>query len=42
MGEAKKRQSALQTQAAQAMAVNTSGCRIHVQWDHEARVLTAV
>jgi hypothetical protein len=37
MGEAKRRQSALQTQAAQAMAVDTPGGRIHVQWDHEAR-----
>lgn len=36
MGEAKRRQSALQTQAAQAMAVDTPGGRIHVQWDHEA------
>ena len=37
MGEAKRRQSALQTQAAQAMAVDTPGGRIRVQWDHEAR-----
>jgi hypothetical protein len=36
MGEAKRRQSALQTQAAQAIAVDTPGGRIHVQWDHEA------
>ena len=36
MGEAKRRQSALQTQAAQAMAVDTPGGRIHVQWDHQA------
>jgi|GEM_PF-1358448 len=36
MGEAKRRQSALQTQAAQAMAVDTPGGCIHVQWDHVA------
>jgi hypothetical protein len=37
MGEAKRRQSALLMQAAQAMAVDTPGSRIHVQWDHQAR-----
>jgi hypothetical protein len=37
MGEAKRRQSALLTQAAQAMAVDTPGGRIHVQGDHQAR-----
>ena len=36
MGEAKRRQSPMQTQAAHAMAVDTPGGRIHVQWDHEA------
>jgi hypothetical protein len=36
MGEAKRRQSAMQTQAAQAIALNTPGARIHVQWDHQA------
>lgn len=33
MGEAKRRQLAVQTQA---MAVDTPGGRIHVQWDHDA------
>jgi len=36
MGEAKRRQMALQTQALQAMVVDTPGGRIHVQWDHAA------
>lgn len=33
MGEAKRRQLAVQTQALEAMAVDTPGGRIHVQWD---------
>jgi hypothetical protein len=33
MGEAKRRQLAVQTPA---MAVDTPGGRIHVQWDHDA------
>lgn len=37
MGEAKRRQLAVQTQALGAMAVDTPGGRIHVQWDHGAR-----
>ena len=36
MGEAKRRQLAVQTQALQAMTVDTPGGRIHVQWDHGA------
>jgi hypothetical protein len=36
MGEAKRRQLALQTQALEAMVVDTPGGRIHVQWDHGA------
>jgi hypothetical protein len=36
MGEAKRRQLAVQRQALQAMAVDTPGGRIHVQWDHGA------
>ena len=36
MGEAKRRQLAVQTQALEAMAVDTPGGRIHVQWDHGA------
>lgn len=36
MGEAKRRQLAVQSQALQAMAVDTPGGRIHVQWDQGA------
>ena len=36
MGEAKRRQRAVQTQALEAMVVDTPGGRIHVQWDHAA------
>ena len=36
MGEAKRRQVALQKQAREAMTVDTPGGRIHVQWDHAA------
>ncbi len=36
MGEAKRRQLAIQKQALQALAVDTPGGRIHVQWDHGA------
>jgi hypothetical protein len=36
MGEAKRRQLATQTQALQAMVVDTPGGRMHVQWDHGA------
>jgi hypothetical protein len=36
MGEAKRRQLALQKQALEAMVVDTPGGRIHVQWDHSA------
>ena len=36
MGEAKRRQLAVQTQALEAMTVDTPGGRIHVQWDHGA------
>jgi len=36
MGEAKRRQLTVQTQALQAMVVDTPGGRIHVQWDHGA------
>lgn len=36
MGEAKRRQVALQKQAQEAMTVDTPGGRIHVQWDHAA------
>jgi hypothetical protein len=34
MGEAKRRQLALQKQAQEAMVVDTPGGRIRVQWDH--------
>lgn len=37
MGEAKRRQLAVQNQALEAMAVDTPGGRIHVEWDHTAR-----
>jgi hypothetical protein len=33
MGEAKRRQLLVQTQALEAMVVDTPGGRIHVQWD---------
>ena len=36
MGEAKRRELAAQRQALQAMAVDTPGGRIHVQWDQGA------
>jgi len=36
MGEAKRREKAVLTQALQAMAVDTPGGRIHVQWDPTA------
>lgn len=36
MGEAKRRQLGIQTQALPAMVVDTPGGRIHVQWDHGA------
>ncbi|MCO4088891.1 MAG: hypothetical protein HEQ17_08090 [Limnohabitans sp.] len=36
MGEAKRRQLAVQTQALEAMVVDTPGGRIHVKWDHGA------
>lgn len=36
MGEAKRRQLAVQKQAQEAMAVDTPGGRIHVQCDHGA------
>ena len=36
MGEAKRRQLAVQAQALDAMTVDTPGGRIHVQWDHGA------
>ena len=36
MGEAKRRQLGIQTQALGAMVVDTPGGRIHVQWDHGA------
>ena len=36
MGEAKRRQLAVQTQALEAIVVDTPGGRIHVQWDHGA------
>jgi hypothetical protein len=36
MGEAKRRQLLVQTQALEAMVVDTPGGRIHVQWDHAA------
>lgn len=36
MGEAKRRQLALQKQAQEAMVVDTPGGRIRVQWDHAA------
>lgn len=37
MGEAKRRQLAAQSDALQALKVDTPGGRIHVQWDHQAR-----
>jgi Transposase DDE domain group 1 len=36
MGEAKRRQVQAQSQALEAMVVDTPGGRIHVQWDHGA------
>ncbi|HAL37471.1 MAG TPA: hypothetical protein DCP03_04865 [Polaromonas sp.] len=36
MGEAKRRQLLVQTQALEAMVVDTPGGRIHLQWDHAA------
>ena len=36
MGEAKRRQILVQTQALEAMVVDTPVGRIHVQWDHGA------
>lgn len=36
MGEAKRRQLLVQTQALEAMVVDTPGGRIHVQWDSGA------
>ena len=36
MGEAKRRQLAVQKQAQEGMAVDTPGGRIHVQWDQAA------
>lgn len=36
MGEAKRRQLGVQSQALEAMVVDTPGGRIHVQWDHGA------
>ena len=36
MGEAKRRQLLVQTHALEAMAVDTPGGRIHVQWDYAA------
>ena len=39
MGEAKRRQRAVQTQALEAMVVDTPGGRIHVQWDHGASAI---
>jgi hypothetical protein len=36
MGEAIRRQQLVQTQALEAMVVDTPGGRIHVQWDHGA------
>ena len=36
MGEAKRRQLAVQTQALDAMVVDTPGGRIHVKWDRGA------
>jgi len=38
MGAAKRREKAVLTQALQAMVVDTSGGRIHVQWDPTARI----
>ena len=34
MGEAKRRQLEVQSQALEAMEVDTPGGRVHVQWDH--------
>lgn len=36
MGEAKRRELGIQTQALEAMVVDAPGGRIHVQWDHDA------
>jgi hypothetical protein len=36
MGEAKRRQLTTQTQALEAMVVDTPGARMHVQWNHGA------
>jgi Transposase DDE domain group 1 len=36
MGEAKRRQLGVQSQALEAIVVDTPGGRIHVQWDHDA------
>ncbi|MBH2019858.1 MAG: hypothetical protein I8H91_09980 [Burkholderiales bacterium] len=36
MGEAKRREKLALTQALEAMAVDTPGGRIHVQWGHTA------
>ena len=36
MGEAKRRQLGIQTEALGAMMVDTPSSRIHVQWDHGA------
>ena len=36
MGEAKRRQVAVQTQSSDEMVVDTPGGRMHVQWDHGA------
>lgn len=38
MGEANRRQLLVQTQALEAMVVDTPGGRIHVQWDQDASV----
>lgn len=37
MGEAKSRQMTVQSDALEALKVDTPGGRIHVQWDHSAR-----
>ena len=37
MGEARRRQLAVQNDALGALKVDTPGGRIHVHWDHEAR-----
>lgn len=36
MGEAKRRQLLIQTQALESMVVDTPSGRIHMQWDHGA------